>query len=99
MASGEIVLEGAVAYAVFHELGHANLEHSLFRCLVGEGVNQALADAGIDAADVGEVVEAARGTALFTPDGERPLEHPGLDPFWGAFGRWSQEAAGIAESG
>jgi hypothetical protein len=21
------------------------------------------------------------------------LEHPGLDPFWGAFGRWAQEAA------
>jgi hypothetical protein len=34
-----------------------------------------------------------------TPEGERPLEHPGLDPFWGAFGRWAAEAAGIAEAG
>lgn len=59
----------------------------------------ALADAGIDAADVGEVVEASRGTVLRTAEGERPLEHPGLDPFWGAFGRWAQEAAGIAEAG
>ena len=59
----------------------------------------ALAEAGIDAAGVGEVVEAARGTALLTRDGERPLEHPGPDPFWGAFGRWAQEAAGIAEAG
>jgi hydrogenase maturation factor len=59
----------------------------------------ALADAGIDAADVGEVVDPSQGTVLLTPEGERPLEHPGLDPFWGAFGRWAQEAAGIAESG
>ena len=59
----------------------------------------ALGDARIDAADVGEVVEATRGTALRTSEGERPLEHPGLDPFWGAFGRWAQEAAGIAEAG
>jgi hypothetical protein len=24
---------------------------------------------------------------------EQPLRHPGLDPFWGAFGRWAAEAA------
>jgi hydrogenase expression/formation protein HypE len=59
----------------------------------------ALSEQGIDAADVGEVVEASRGTVLLTPEGERPLEHPGFDPFWGAFGRWAQEAAGIAEAG
>ncbi|HET7235903.1 MAG TPA: AIR synthase family protein [Actinomycetota bacterium] len=59
----------------------------------------ALADERIDAADVGEVVDASQGTVLRTPEGERPLEHPGLDPFWGAFGRWAQEAAGIAETG
>ena len=58
-----------------------------------------LADAGIPAAEVGEVVEPSRGTVLVTAAGERPLEHPGLDPFWGAFGRWAQEAAGIAEAG
>jgi len=38
---------GAVAYVVFHELGHANLGHGLFKCLVKGGVAQALADAGI----------------------------------------------------
>jgi hypothetical protein len=38
---------GAVAYVLFHELGHANLEHGLFKCLVGEGIELALADAGI----------------------------------------------------
>jgi len=60
---------------------------------------EALADAGVHAADVGEVLDASLGTVLSTPDGELPLEHPGLDPFWGAFGRWAQEAAGIAEAG
>jgi len=64
-----------------------------------EAFVSALAAAGIDAAVVGEVTEPDRGTVLVTPEGERPLEHPGLDPFWGAFGRWAQEAAGIAESG
>ena len=59
----------------------------------------ALGQAGIDAADVGEIVEASAGTVLLEPDGERPLEQPGLDPFWGAFGRWAQESAGIAQTG
>jgi hydrogenase expression/formation protein HypE len=54
---------------------------------------------GIEAAVVGHVTEPARGSVLVTPDGERPLEHPGLDPFWAAFGRWAGEAAGIAEAG
>jgi hydrogenase expression/formation protein HypE len=53
---------------------------------------------GIDAAIVGEVTEPDRGTMLVTDQGERPLEHPGVDPFWEAFGRWASEAAGIRES-
>jgi hydrogenase maturation factor len=64
-----------------------------------EGFLAALGAAGIEAADVGEVTEAGAGRVLVTDDGERPLEHPGLDPFWGAFGRWAQDAAGIAEAG
>jgi hydrogenase expression/formation protein HypE len=60
---------------------------------------RALTSAGIDAAVVGEVTDAAAGPVLVTADGERPLEHPGLDPFWDAFGRWAREAAGIAEAG
>ena len=58
----------------------------------------ALADAGIESAVVGEVTEPEQGTVLVTDRGEQPLEHPGLDPFWGAFGRWAEEAAGIKES-
>ncbi|MGH2664140.1 MAG: AIR synthase family protein [Actinomycetota bacterium] len=53
----------------------------------------ALRDQGIDAADVGEVTEQDAGTVLVADGTERPLEHPGLDPFWEAFGRWAQEAA------
>ncbi|MFM7719084.1 MAG: AIR synthase family protein [Actinomycetota bacterium] len=58
----------------------------------------ALGDAGIPAAAVGEVRPVDEGQVLVTPAGERPLEHPGLDPFWAAFGRWAAEAAGIAGS-
>ena len=53
---------------------------------------QALADEGIDAAIVGEITEASAGRILVDGSGERPLEHPGLDPFWGAFGAWATEA-------
>lgn len=59
----------------------------------------ALADADVEAAIVGEVTPASDGTVLASDDGERPLEHPGLDPFWGAFGVWAAGAAGIAEAG
>jgi hydrogenase expression/formation protein HypE len=61
-----------------------------------DGFLAALGDEGIEAAAVGEVTEGAKGTVLVTDSGERPLEHPGLDPFWGAFGRWAEEAAGGA---
>ncbi len=57
-----------------------------------------LADAGIDAAIVGEVLDASEGCRLVTDGAERLLEHPGLDPFWEAFGRWATEAAGISET-
>jgi hydrogenase expression/formation protein HypE len=57
----------------------------------------ALGGARIDAAVVGEVTDASAGSVLVTEDGDRPLEHPGLDPFLGAFGEWAQEAAGIRE--
>jgi hydrogenase expression/formation protein HypE len=59
----------------------------------------ALSNANVEAAIVGEVTPASDGTVLVTEDGVRPLEHPGLDPFWGAFGAWGAEAAGIAEAG
>ncbi len=58
----------------------------------------ALADDGIDAAIIGEVLDASEGRRLVTDDGEQLLEHPGVDPFWEAFGRWATEAAGISET-
>ena len=58
----------------------------------------ALAEEGIDAADVGEIVPAVEGRTIVDGDGPAPLVHPGLDPFWGAFGRWAVEAAGITDA-
>ena len=58
------------------------------------GYVEACAREGIDAAIVGDVTEPADGRVLADGDGvERALEHPGLDPFWGAFGAWASEAA------
>jgi hydrogenase maturation factor len=54
---------------------------------------RALADGGIDAALVGEVTDLADGRVLLVGEDERPLEHPGFDPFWGAFGAWAADAA------
>jgi hydrogenase maturation factor len=59
----------------------------------------ALAGEGIHAAVVGEVTARGDASVLVGPQGGRPLEHPGLDPFWEAFGRWARDAAGIAETG
>jgi hypothetical protein len=42
-------------------------------------------------------MEAERGAVLVTDRGDEPLEHPGLDPFWGAFGRWAEQAEGIRD--
>ena len=53
----------------------------------------ALREEGIEAADVGEITEAEGGAVVVVDGEERPLEHPGLDPFWEAFGRWAEEAA------
>jgi len=54
---------------------------------------EALAAAGIDGAVVGEIMEPSAGRVLVAAGEASPLEHPGLDPFWGAFGRWASEAA------
>ena len=54
---------------------------------------RALASEGIDAAIVGQVTDPSDGRVLVDGGTERPLEHPGLDPFWGAFGAWAAEAA------
>jgi hydrogenase maturation factor len=57
----------------------------------------ALAAAGIEAAVVGEVRPAGEGRTLVSAGQEGPLTHPGLDPFWGAFGAWAAEAAGSGD--
>ena len=59
----------------------------------------ALAAEGIDAAVVGEVTSPGDGMVLVTDEGLRPLVHPGLDPFWAAFGQWAAAGADSAEPG
>jgi hydrogenase maturation factor len=54
---------------------------------------QALASEGIDAAIVGTVTDPSEGRMLVDDGAERRLEHPGLDPFWGAFGAWAADAS------
>jgi hydrogenase expression/formation protein HypE len=46
---------------------------------------------GIDGAVVGEVTPPGPGSVAVTGGGERELVHPGLDPFWEAFGHWSTD--------
>jgi hydrogenase maturation factor len=58
------------------------------------GYVDALTAAGIDAAVVGEIRGADEGRTIVIEGHEQPLRHPGLDPFWGAFGAWAAEAAG-----
>ncbi len=57
-----------------------------------QGYVDALAGEGIEAAIVGEVLEPSAGRTLLIGGVEGPLEHPGLDPFWGAFGAWAAGA-------
>ncbi|HEX6131342.1 MAG TPA: AIR synthase family protein [Actinomycetota bacterium] len=58
-----------------------------------EAFVRVLGEAGVEASVVGEVLPADAGRILVEADGERPLEHPGLDPFWAAFGAWAADAA------
>jgi hydrogenase maturation factor len=55
---------------------------------------RALAEEAIDAAIVGEMTERSAGRRLVVEGAEEPFGHPGLDPFWSAFGRWAAEATG-----
>lgn len=67
-------------------------EGSLIATVIAERADdyvQALAAEDIDAAVVGEVTDRSAGCVLITDRGEEPLVHPGLDPFWGAFGAWA----------
>ena len=53
----------------------------------------ALVGAGIDAAVVGEILPPEEDRTLVIGGREERLVHPGLDPFWGAFGSWAADAA------
>jgi hydrogenase maturation factor len=52
----------------------------------------ALADEGIEGAVVGEILPLAAGRTIVRDARAEPLRHPGLDPFWGAFGAWAADA-------
>jgi hydrogenase maturation factor len=54
-----------------------------------EAFVDALAAVAIDAAIVGALLPADAGRVLVVEGNERPLVHPGLDPFWAAFGSWA----------
>ena len=58
----------------------------------------ALAAEGIEAAVVGEILPSSAGRTIVRDGREEPLRHPGLDPFWGAFGAWAADAAAGAAS-
>ncbi len=51
-----------------------------------DAVLAALSSAHIAASIVGEVTPASEGVRLVVGGQEQPLEHPRVDPFWGAFG-------------
>lgn len=56
-----------------------------------DGYLAALADEGIDAAVVGAITDLGEGRMLVSDGVTTPLVHPGLDPFWAAFGAWAQD--------
>ncbi len=65
----------------------------------GTAFVERLADEGIDAAVVGELTDPAAGRTLVEDGHESELAHPGLDPFWAAFGAWATEAEATAAQG
>jgi hydrogenase maturation factor len=92
---------GAVCEHTGMDPYHAISEGTLIATVVPERADafvRALADGGIDAAVVGEVLPGDRGRVLIRDGDEEPLEHPGLDPFWAAFGAWAAEAADAASA-
>jgi hydrogenase expression/formation protein HypE len=58
-----------------------------------EAFVDALDAEGIESAVIGEILSLDEGRTVITEGREEPLTHPGLDPFWGAFGAWAADAA------
>ena len=78
---------------------HAISEGTLIATVVphrAEAFVRALSQEGIDAAIVGDVLAPDTRRVLVRDGAEGSLEHPGLDPFWGAFGTWAADAAAEA---
>jgi hydrogenase expression/formation protein HypE len=75
---------------------HAISEGTLIATVVpnrAEAFVAALSQGGIESAIVGDVLAPDTRRVLVRDGVEGPLEHPGLDPFWAAFGAWAAEAA------
>ncbi len=53
------------------------------------GVRAALEDAGVETAEVGEVLPEEHGRTIGTGGTPQPLVHPDADPFWGAYAAWA----------
>ena len=71
---------------------HAISEGTLIATVVPDRADaylRALANAGIDAAIVGEILDPEAGRRIVRAGVEEPLAHPGLDPFWAAFAAWA----------
>jgi hydrogenase expression/formation protein HypE len=71
---------------------HAISEGTLIATVVPDRADAyvaALAAAGIDAAVVGEILDRGAGRTIVRDGVAEPLVHPGLDPFWAAFGAWT----------
>ncbi|MFH0765778.1 MAG: AIR synthase family protein [Calditrichota bacterium] len=58
-----------------------------------EEVLRRLADKGIPASDVGEIVERSKGIHYWDGGKEYDLQHPRVDPFWAAFGKAAEGGA------
>lgn len=54
------------------------------------GVLRALTEAGVEAAEIGEMLPRTSGRDLVVDGRTRPLVHPGPNPFWAAFAAWSR---------
>ena len=101
---GAIPLRPEVAAVCAHtgmDPYHAISEGTLIATVVPDRADAfvgALAEEAIEAAVVGEILPPGDGRILVRDGAEEPLEHPGLDPFWAAFGAWAADAASAASA-
>jgi len=58
-----------------------------------DSVLPALESEGIPVSVVGELTPPEQGVRVIDEQGEHPLEHPGIDPFWGRFEEYLKKQA------